>query len=460
LLLPLEEVWNEEQWQQLLRDRMPEDWQEQAIKTKAWQRTRKLACIGDLLRALLVYAAYGYSFRQLGIWATALGLGSLSERAWRKRVERAGDWIMWLMGALIGTQATPGWIRQGLGRILLIDATRLKLPAGTGDDMRLHCAYDLRAGRLAHVEISDCHGAEGLHHFELQAGDIVVTDSGYPLGACVQQGQKQGAFGVHRVSNHQVRFEREDGQKIDLKRLVKHQGYGTMTERTVWIWDSKHKERMKVRLVIEVLPRKPAAQARKRKREHIKRKHGPKHSMASAWWGGVLLLVSTLPQEQWSAPEVVKLYRARWQIELVFKRLKQGLLLHVLPMKIWERAKIYLHLCLIVWSLQEQEVQVLSEQLAGLLQEPVVGEALPETEEEDLEPQWVLSHWQLMRTQLDRLRMLLHGTWSSRRWQDCLPLLLRYFASRRRPKRVSQETEVLAWLQKRASSLAKKEVAA
>ena len=45
------------------------------------------------------------------------------------------------------------------------------------------------------------------------------------------------------------------------------------------------------------------------------------------------MLATTLPQEQWSAPEVVKLYRARWQIELVFKRLKQGLQLHLLPMK-------------------------------------------------------------------------------------------------------------------------------
>ena len=155
--------WNDEEWQRLLRERLPDDWQEQAIKTKAWQRTRKLASRGDLLRALLVYAMSGYSFRQLGIWATLVGLGSLSERAWRKRVQRAGDWIGWLMGALIGTQVTPNWIHQGLGRILLVDATRFKQPAGTGDDMRLHCAYDLRAGRLAHVERSDCHGAEGLH---------------------------------------------------------------------------------------------------------------------------------------------------------------------------------------------------------------------------------------------------------------------------------------------------------
>ncbi len=54
--------------------RLPEKWQEQAYKLKAWQRVRKLASVTDLLRALLVYAACGYSFRQLGIWATLVGV--------------------------------------------------------------------------------------------------------------------------------------------------------------------------------------------------------------------------------------------------------------------------------------------------------------------------------------------------------------------------------------------------
>ena len=179
------------------------------------------------------------------------------------------------------------------------------LPAGTGDDLRWHCAYDLRAGRLAHVEISDCHGAEGLHHFELQAGDIVVTDAGYPVGVCVQQANKQAACGVHRVSDHQVRFEREDGHKIDLKRLVKHQGYGTVTQRTVWVSYPNHKERFPVRLVIEVLPRKQASAVPARANASTS---GANMVPTTAWLrpGGVLLLATTLPQEQWSAPEVVK----------------------------------------------------------------------------------------------------------------------------------------------------------
>ena len=72
-----------------------------------------------------------------------------------------------------------------------------------------------------------------------------------------------------------------------------------------------------------------------------------------------MLLGTTLPQSEWPAPTVVKLYRARWQIELFFKRLKSGLLLHWVAIKVWKRAQAYVHLCLIVWALQEHNAQEL-----------------------------------------------------------------------------------------------------
>ena len=128
--------WNEEDWQGMLK-RLPSNWQEQAVKLKAWQRVRKLAQVTDLLRALLVYAACGYSFRQLGLWATVVGVGCLSERAWRKRVERAQEWIRWLLGALIGSQQSPDWLPKTAGRVWLIDASRLKMPAGSGEDVKV-----------------------------------------------------------------------------------------------------------------------------------------------------------------------------------------------------------------------------------------------------------------------------------------------------------------------------------
>ena len=442
-------TWNEADWQRMLK-RLPKDWEEQAIKLKAWQRMRKLACVSDLLRALLAYAACGFSLRELGMWATLIGLGSLSERAWRKRVQRAQDWIVWLLGALIGTQQSPGWLLKTPGRVLLVDASRLKIPGGSGDDVRMHCAYDLQAGRLVQVEVSDRHKAEGLHHFALRKGDVVVTDAGYPLGTSVQQGRAQGAFGVHRMSDHQVRLEREDGQKIDLKRLVKHQKYGTVREYQVWVWEPKHKERFAIRLVISLLPRKQAMQARARKRERIRLKKGAKANLAPAWWAGIMVLGTTLPQQEWSTQDVVKLYRARWQIELLFKRLKQGLQLHLLPVKLWERAQAYVHLSLIVWSLQEQEAQECSEVLTGLLSEPEVG-----TQDEPEPPLWVISHWGLAHCALETLRTLLRGSWTHQRLRECLPALQRYLVSRQRQKRLSQETEVQHWLLQRLALLEK-----
>lgn len=292
--------WNEQDWQSLLK-RLPSDWQEQAVKLKAWKRIRKLANVSDLLRALLVSAACGYSFRELGIWATLVGVGCLSERAWRKRVERAQEWLHWLLGALIGSQQSPCWLPAAAGRILLLDASRLKTPAGSGEDVKMHTLYNLRTGRLEEVSVCDRHSAEGLHHVALGKGDVIVTDAGYKLGTSIQQGQTQGAWGVHRLSDHQVRLEREDGKKIDVKRLIKHQKYGTVSEYKVWVWEPTHKERFAVRLVVSLLPRQQAMAARARKRERIRRKKGSKANLSCAWWAGAMLLGTTLPQEVWSS---------------------------------------------------------------------------------------------------------------------------------------------------------------
>ena len=297
--------WNEEDWQDLLF-RLPKDWEEQAIRLGAWQRVRKLARVTDLLRALLVYAACGYTFRELGLWATLVGVGSLSERAWRKRVEHAQEWIGWLLGGLIGSQQSPGWLPETTRRILLLDGSRLKMPAGSGEDVKMHTTYNLRTGRLESVEVGDRHSGEGLHHVALRKGDVIVTDAGYQLGSSVQQGHAQEAYGVHRFSNHQVRLEREDGKKIDLKRLIKHQRYGTVSEYTAWVWEPKHKERFAIRLVIALPPRKQAMAARARKQDRIRLKKGPKASLAPAWWAGVR------SEERRVGKECTEQCRSRW----------------------------------------------------------------------------------------------------------------------------------------------------
>src|SRR3712207_1496541 len=116
---------------------------------------------------------------------------------------------------LLSPPPAPTSLRAGrCTRVLLIDATRLRQPGGTGDDWRLHTAYDMVAGRLTHVTLTDRHTAESLAHYALQPGDIIVADGGYGYRRSVATVVRQQADGVFRI--HPSTFPMEDalGQQI------------------------------------------------------------------------------------------------------------------------------------------------------------------------------------------------------------------------------------------------------
>jgi len=80
-----------------------------------------------------------------------------------------------------------------------VDASRLRQPGGTGDDWRLHLAYDFTAGRMGQVLVTDQHTGEHLAHYTLRAGDVVVADNGYGYRGMVAVAVRQQADVVLRA---------------------------------------------------------------------------------------------------------------------------------------------------------------------------------------------------------------------------------------------------------------------
>ena len=415
-----------EGWEQEVLAQLPADYEQQARQTGAFVRVRGLSSGGDLLRGLLAYVLCAPSFRQVGCWAVLIGLADLSHVAWQKRLRKARSFLLWLLLQLLAIPARPYPVEAT--RIILMDATRLKEPGGSGDDWRVHLGYDLVAGRLLDVKVSDGHTAEGFTLFGLQPGDIVVADRGYCRRKQLAYALRMGAQVVVRLAVHQVPLRDQHGEPFDVLAWLKEQGSGQHSCLVAFehegCWFAG-------RLIACALSAEAAerARAKERKKASKQQRQLKEETLYLCGW---LLLFTSLSAHEWSDEQVLALYRARWQIELVIKRMKQVLRLAQLRGRTACTNEATILALLLAWALVQSEVQYARHVLTQATEQWM--HALAGGRDSQPAPAGspvTVSSWGVTVVAVHTLRLLVQGYWTFARLRSCLPSLHRYLCSRR-----------------------------
>lgn len=410
-------------WEREIVPRLPRGLAEAARQHKAFRRVRGVASASDLLRALLAYVVCVSSFAQLGLWAVLLGVGDLSVTAWRNRLGRANDFLLWLVGELIAGTVAPTQVAARLkGRLWLVDGSAIPLPGGDGDHWRLHLGYDLLGGRMGQVHISDRHTGEHTSLYHFAAGDVVIADRAYCTRPNVAHLHRQQADFVLRYHSTSLPLLDAQAQPLDLAAWLDATSAACLSQEVSLQLDEAV---VALRLIVTRLPPPAAEAARRRVRKHAQKK-GYTPSQSSLTLAGWLVVVTSLHPSLWPDSEVLWLYRARWQIELVFKRMKQLLRLEQLRCRRRERVEATLRVLLVAWALQEATSTTLRQTLSHLLADlPDPAPGLTRT----------LSSWGLTALSLELLRQQIRGRFDLARLRALFPRFLRFLAPSPRRRR-------------------------
>jgi hypothetical protein len=327
---------------------LPADYRELAIEFKAFCRGRKIKTPEQLLQVVLCYCGIDQVLRETAGTFTLLA-ERISDTAIHQRLKACLPWVKALLSRLLGAAGAP--LIEGHLRFVVIDGSTVQGPGAKGTWYRLHLAVDLVRLHLIAVKVTDAHQGECLGHYPLQDGDVVVGDRGYNQALGLIACADQGVGVVVRYNPHGLNLYDAAGAKIDWYEDLKATAE---TERCVPVRVQVEGQFIEGYVHAYRLPPAPAAEARRRVQAQAKKKgrQVQQRTLALAEW---VLVFTTVPPAVLPTATVLALYRVRWQVELVIKRLKSIVNIdHLRARKDSALAELYLHgKLLYAWVLEQ-----------------------------------------------------------------------------------------------------------
>jgi hypothetical protein len=302
---------------------LPAGWAEKAFELGALARKRKIDSPETLLRLLLIHLADGKSLRTTAAYSHEVELCKINDVSLLHRLRASEGWFRWMSQKIVkdlkGSEL-PAALGQKF-RVRIVDGTAITEPGSTGSDWRVHYCLELPNLRCDSFTITGAAIGEDFQRYSIEKGDLLIADRGYckRAGICHVLGHG-GDVLVRFHSSNLPLFTYKGGAAEPLK-FFRTLDAGKYGDWNVWFRSPVNGQLIKGRLcairkskeAIELAKKTLRIKASRQQREL--RPETLEHAE-------YVSLFTTTNRFSLKAEQILNLYRGRWQIELVFKRLK------------------------------------------------------------------------------------------------------------------------------------------
>ena len=309
-------------FEQLLK-LLPEGWEAKARELGALRRAREIKTVEELLRLILLYLTEGKSFRGTSAVMRLSGEADMSDVAIIKRMRNSAAWLQWLCeniyreAGLIA--AKPKWLKKK--NVLLVDGSEDVKCGVRRQCYMLHYSLDLFTLAARELLVTDNRTGEKLSNFKkFGKDDIVMGDRIYGTIPGIAYLRQQGAGYVLRIKTRGFTVYNDETQKIDLLKCFSRLKEGETADISAkYIINDQYEA---VRICALRKDKDSEREGLKRLTKINQRKNGGKPVTELQRKNNKYIIVATSLGEEITSTQVLELYRARWQIEIAFKRLK------------------------------------------------------------------------------------------------------------------------------------------
>ena len=298
---------------------LPENWKTQARETGAFTRSRNIKTIEDLLALNMLYITNDGSFQMASAMMKLTRGISVNKNAVYERITASGEWLRHMAQDLCVMQGATIKKPEFLGNrsVKLTDASDETTKGKDKTTWRLHYAFNLFEFSCPNMDLTTNKEGERLTRYTVNEDDIFIADRIYCTMSGIEHVLKNKGDFLIRFKSKAFNLYDETGNPLELLPFLRKLEPLKNTDiRCYYKLDGKLRP---LRIVAMKKDAKAVVECKRKMARKVSKKQEKAIQADTIELNEYVVLATSL---EYTNEQILELYRARWQIEQVFYRLK------------------------------------------------------------------------------------------------------------------------------------------